>query len=347
MMEESDVSEAAARFRWPTWSPDGNRVAFEGEIVGVAGPERSILWEATADGLRAEAMEELRPGALVYLQWESKGPGLLTLSENGAGQLRLARAGDGTALLEGTPLFISSIPRGGIVAHVFAGRPDQARLVLLEPEGGSETLTDSPGSFRAPCVQPDGTVYFTVREGDAQRLARWSRASGEERLSVGLEERAVLVGGPDGDVMIASGSTDDQEFERLERLDRGTMDRLEPLLETPFSAVFPLAEGRIAFVAADSSGAFSWHLREPRGQTRELLRFVPTEEEALRLQFFDQYRSSHSPIAPDGGHLVVAGVDVRVERLPSESQLYLVPLDEGAPALSLGPGSFGAWPPAR
>jgi hypothetical protein len=76
------------------------------------------------------------------------------------------------------------------------------------------------------------------------------------------------------------------------------------------------------------------------------MRFVPTEEEALRLGFFDQYQRSHAALSPDGSALTVAGVDVGASRIPGEPQVYLLSLDETRPAEPVGPGRFAVWSPA-
>ncbi len=342
MMEEPGVSERGVRFRWPTWSPLGDRIAFEGLAVGPEGTRRSVLWRATADGLRADAVEELPAGGLVYLQWSADGSALLTLTSDGAGLLRLARSGEGV-LLEGAPLFFSSVPGGAVATHVFAGNAERGRVVLLDGGAEPEILAPAPGSFRAPCVLSDGSLLFTARADGGAHLVRWSRARGEERLAGLPDGRAALLSAPDGAVMVATGPADAPEFGRLQRLDleSGT---LETVLDRAFSAAFPLPQGGLAFVTAESSGAFAWRIREPHGPDRELIRFVPTEEESLRLGFFDQYARSHSPVAPDGAALVVAGVDVRAERLPPEPCVYVVPFDPDAVPVSLGAGRFGVFP---
>jgi hypothetical protein len=125
MMETPERPDHQVRFRWPTWSPDGNRIAVE----GLSG--------------------------LVYLQWQPDGAGLLHLTATGDGRLRLARAGSSTSIVEGAPLFLSALAGGRVAAHVFAGAPARARLLLLSAaEGEASCLTDRPGGFRAPCLLP-------------------------------------------------------------------------------------------------------------------------------------------------------------------------------------------------
>ncbi len=347
MMETPDQRDQRVLFRWPTWSPDGNRIAAEGLSVAEAGIDRALLWVVDADGVRAEALEELPRTGLVYLQWQPDGAGLLRLTGAGDGRLRLARAGSSRALVEGSPLFLSALAGGAVAAHVFAGRPERARLLLVsEVEGEARSITDRPGSFRAPCLLPAGTLVFTVREEGHERLAIWSSERGYEELPVTRQGRIALVPETSGGVLIASGPADEAEYARLERM-QGSPWSTELLSETSFSAVFPVQDGRVGLVTAEDSGAFSWRLLEgPESPPRELLRFVPTEEETLRLGFFDQYQGSHSPVAPDGSAVVVAGVNVRTASLPGEPQLYCVPLDGSGTPRALGPGRFGVWDPA-
>jgi hypothetical protein len=348
MMEAPDRRDQRVLFRWPTWSPDGERIAVEGLSVTEAGVDQALLWIVSADGIRAEAVDELPRTGLVYLQWQPDGVGLLRLTAMRDGQLRLGRAGSPTSLVEGAPLFLSALAGGTVAAHVFAGAQGRARLLLVPEVGGeARSLTDRPGNFRAPCVLPEQTLVFTVREDDRERLGSWSPTRGYEELPVAREGRVALSPEPSGGVLIASGSAEEPQYGRLERMQRLT-GSTELLSEIPFSAVFPLQGGGVGLVTAEDSGAFSWRLLEGPGRPpRELLRFVPTEEETLRLGFFDQYQGSHSPVAPDGSALVVAGVDVRASSLPAEPQLYCVPLDGSGEPRALCPGRFAVWAPSH
>jgi hypothetical protein len=150
---------------------------------------------------------------------------------------------------------------------------------------------------------------------------------------------------PAGGLLIAAGVPGEAEYEKLERVS-GPAWSAETLSEESFSAAFPLGDGRVGLVAASDSGAFAWRLLDGPGRTaRELFRFVPTEEETVRLGFFDQYQGSHSPISPQDGTIAVAGADVGASRLPGTPQLYVVPTDGSGSTHTLGPGRFGTWDP--
>ena len=96
-MERPERPDDEVRFRWPTWSPEGDRIAVEGVSVTESGIDRALLWIVSADGVRAEAVEELPTAGLVYLQWQPDGSGLLHLTATGDGQLRLAAAGSSSS----------------------------------------------------------------------------------------------------------------------------------------------------------------------------------------------------------------------------------------------------------
>jgi hypothetical protein len=345
MCEDPDEEDLV--FRWPTWSPGGDRLAVEGLELGEEGAERAVLWMLTADGVRAEALEELSDD-LVYLQWGAKGDRILLLTGGPDEDLTLKWTADGdTPLVDGAPLFFCSTGEGGVAAHVFAEDPERARLVFF-PGGGRppEAITTRPGRFRSPCLLADGRILFTAGIGGAQRLASWSPALGLEEASTALGDvRVALLTDARGRALVASGGPDASEFEALDLWAPGSQP--ERLCQTPFSAALPLPAGGVALLVAQESGAFAWHVMgEPgRAEGRELMRFVPTEEEALRLGFFDQYQRSHAALSPDGSALTVAGVDVGARRIPGEPQVYLLSLDSSGPAEPIGPGRFAVWSP--
>lgn len=347
VMDGPDGRPDRVLYRWPTWSPVGDRIAAEALAVRDQRIVRRVLWSVTPDGLRAEAVRELSEGDLVYMQWAGTEGGLILLVQEDGGALGLIRARDGTVLVRGAPLFPATSPDGSVLAHVFAGHRGRARLVgFRRDETSPRVVSDRPGSFRAPCAIEGGRLLLTVREEASERVIAWSAAGGLEVLpwTIGSVGRVSLLADPAGRKMIATGPDPSAEFDRLELLDGGGALRL--LHSTPFSAALPLTGSRVLLVCGEASGAQSLRLLEPcEREPRELLRFVPTEEEALRLAFLDQYQRSHSPVAPDERAVAVGGVDVRAARLPTEPQVYLVPLDAGAEPRSLGPGRFAVWSP--
>ena len=66
------------------------------------------------------------------------------------------------------------------------------------------------------------------------------------------------------------------------------------------------------------------------------------------MSFFDQYALSHPPVAPDGGAIAFAGYLLDQELLNADmtnltSRIYVLPLDRGAEARSVGRGQFACW----
>ncbi len=343
-MMERPGEQSRVLFRWPTWSPTADRIAFEGLAVHEEGVEQAVLWVVSADGVRAEALTDLPAEGVVYLRWRNDGEDLLLLRPGEQGRLRLGEARGDPSLIDGAPLFVCSLEGGGAIAHVWAGDLHRARLVHLPDQGEAHTITERPGPFRTPAVLTDGSVVFVIRENDCDRLVSWTPANGIEELFPAPAGRIALIPDPGGGVLIASGPEAGTAYERLERASAPHWTP-EMVCETPFQAAFPISRAGVALVEAEESGAFSWAQVDGSGaDPRIVFRFVPTEEEALRLGFFDQYHGSHSPIAPGGDALVVAGVDVSRSPLPEEPHLYLVPLDGSLPR-SLGPGRFATWAP--
>ena len=84
------------------------------------------------------------------------------------------------------------------------------------------------------------------------------------------------------------------------------------------------------------------------GETLVLARFAPTRETVFVASFFDQYATSHAPIAPDGATLAIAG-RLADDTADSGPRVYVVPTDGSGASVAVGEGVSPVWAtsPAR
>jgi len=179
----------------PTWSPDGNRIAFASKRA--PGSDRNIN--------RDVYLIDAKPGSA---------PRQLTTFEGDDDQPIFSPDGQWIAYYRGGD------PRYWVYTH--------ERIAVVPAAGGeSRVLTESlDRSVRDPVWSPDGrSIWFRLEDDRIVQLARVDVASGKiERLTKGLEAFARLSGNASGKLVTLHG-TDAQPFE-VSAFEGGTLRRL-------------------------------------------------------------------------------------------------------------------------
>ena len=322
------------------WSPDSRRLG-----VTAATPEGLTLFVVDAspagvDGVPADALPVAR-GAPLYFDWSPDSSALAVHSGEEVSVLRLndsatdfsvqpisrsrsfrapAWSPDGTTLAWSAP--------GGDSEAVWLGRPgdtDYPPLRLAEVEGSCAFLWSADGSViavadrqgagspayrRLRLVAADGSAERTIREDDWVLGFFWEPQG--ERLA-----------------WIALNSEERTMEWRIAHGDAAGPETAGPETAGPESA------------GPESAGS-----DRPVGG----LRFSPSGETFLMLAFFDQYARSHSPWAPDGSALVVAGNQHYLSQRrngsgPTGSHVYVAGLGENGGLTDLAPGGIAVWSP--
>ena len=321
------------------WSPDGQRLG-----ITAATPEGLTLYvvDATAgDGGSAPAPPlALARGAPLYFDWSPDSQSLAIHSGEGVSVVALPDgAGPATATTIGqsrsfrTPAWSPDGSRlawsapGGDSEAIWVGRPgdsDYAPLRLAEVQGSCAFLWS-----------PDGNALAVAdRQGGGSPAYRRLRLLAAD----GSGERIIR---EDGWVL---GFFWEPQGRHLAWVALNSEER---------TMEWRIADGGLAPATGDGGDAPVAQSDAPVAQSDAPvagLRFSPSGETFLMLAFFDQYARSHSPWAPDGSALVVAGNQQYLSQRRNGSgaagpHIYVAELGADGRLHDLAGGAFAVWSP--
>ena len=345
---------ARRRYNWPSWSPDGRRVAFLAyDGIGNSG----AVLVAEPNGANRVVVQELPYGYPVYLSWSPDSASLAMLA-TGEDSLRLlvgdiSGRGDVRAVGVGQPLYSSWSPdSASLIVHtngsyfsVVAGR---LAVVSARTEAAPERVDIDPETFRAPAWSPTGAYQAIAGDNGIGRPALFLRTrDGVLRRFEEIAGPAALVWSPTGDRLAWSaldGSPLGYDGLHIATPDGKTRQRLT---DDRLFAFFWSPDGaRIAYFAVDESrrAVVLRVLPSAGGPARTVAAFQPTREFVQLITFFDQYAQSVSIWSPDNRTLLFAGWPPEAET-DAPASLYAVPADGSAPAEALTPGRIGFYAP--
>jgi len=177
------VGGEGTSLNYPTWSPDGRRVAFIAQRQSGTSVE-SILYTVSTVGGEPATLYSSSDHPAFYLYWspDSQNIGFLT-QEDSSLALRLAPADGSQAarvLERGAPFYWSWSPDGReLFIHTGGARSlsQEARLAVLagEPEAAPDVLDHAPANFQAPAWSPDGNRLLYAGEGEGGQQALYVR----------------------------------------------------------------------------------------------------------------------------------------------------------------------------
>ena len=366
-------------YSWPVWSPDGNRIAVS-LITGSSPSDAEIsvqsLEASTGVGGAVfvnEAPLTIADGTPHYVQWSPDGQRLgvtvatpegLTLFVVDANPVAgTATPASALPVQRGAPLYFDWSPDSTALA-VHSG--EEVSVLRLDDTAGQ--LTTQPlsrsTSFRTPAWSPDGTqLAWSAPGGDSEAI--WVGRPGDPdyaplRLAE-VEGTCAFLWSADGQaIAVADRQVEGAPAYRRLRIVAadGNAERTIKDDDWVLGFFWEPNGNRLAWVALNSEDrTMEWRIAssatgddpaEDSDQAVGGLRFSPSGETFLMLAFFDQYARSHSPWAPDGSALVVAGTQQFLSERrngsgASGSHLYVAETADGGGLHDIAAGGIAVW----
>ncbi|PKB81514.1 MAG: hypothetical protein BZY88_06230 [SAR202 cluster bacterium Io17-Chloro-G9] len=353
-------------YAWPTWSPDGTKIAVSQVQVVDEQTVMSIQVIDLVDGRLGTVYTNEGPrlvaaGAPHYLYWSPDSRFLGFLIAGGRGLTLLVEDTDNpTVPVEvetNAPLYFNWSSDGESMA-VHAGDAVQIVRKPFDTEP-PEVVARSLG-FRVPALSPDGTlVAYTMdepaEEGRGVEYGLLIGPSGRPhpaRRVLHVGSTSAFLWSPDGRELAVADRPDSFSpfFERL-RVVSADGTQVRTIAEEQVLAFYWSPDGdKIAWVGlVPEERLFEWAVAPSSGEpVRRLFRFQPSGDVLSMLSFFDQYAYSHSPWSPDSTRLVVAGTQEASlthsnGQSPSGDRVFVLDGGGHTPPKEIASGTLAFW----
>jgi tricorn protease len=154
------TNSSGAHDKWPTWSPDGSRIAFVSDQSG-----EEEIWVVPQDG--ASPAEQLTTGGKAFRyhpEWSPNGKSIAFLDKDG--KLLLVTVADHQVKevahdTKGEIFDYTWSPRGNFLAFSMNGANGLRSLYIAGPDGQSHHVSSEYFNSREPVWDPDGNyLYF-------------------------------------------------------------------------------------------------------------------------------------------------------------------------------------------
>ena len=341
------------RYTWPTWSPDGTRVAVSrapgadaAAVASLVLIEEGASAEKQLHETRNGPVPQVAAGTYHYTYWSPDGEQIgLIAPREGSRALSLFQLspdeGISDEVIRHAPLYVSWAPdSSSLLVH----RREQ--LFIHNASTGETKDLDRPSlAYRVPDFNSDGTEFAYVADG---RLRVRDTDTGEERevLRVGIEaafmyspidphllavtQRGLRTGGGYADLDLV----DTRQVEATKLFGGGLL----AFYWSPDGSKIMLATG------PPVDGLLEWRITDlETGVITDLMRFAPSAGFLPHLQFFDQFAPSHQLWSGDSSRFVFSG---HTSSEPGQtSRVWMVDPSGLMPPLEVGRGSMAYWVP--
>ena len=364
---ETRITAGDGFFAWPTWSPDGATLVYSG-VTGARGqPLRVSLYSHAQNGPTREIFvnepgvpSQLAVGVIHYANWSPDATKLAFIANTTEGLTLFLydplSSSQPVPVLRDGPLWMSWSPDS---RHLLVHRG--LDLFLVDTGGAIEltVLERGVAGYRTGAWnRVTGEVAFVSRDASSERALFVTDGSGAAGTKVANVGRVpAFLWSPDG-AYVAVSNPDRVLLLGAVQLLVGREIELYPVggagpvleVDDPNVAFFWSPDGTmLAYVTpAGRNGAMRWMVMDIEdGETRSLIDFLPSGDQLIMFQFFDQYAYSHSLWSPDGRSLVFAGAiapgAMSVSTAQQQSRIFVLDVELSGTVEAVAEGFLAVW----
>ena len=328
-------------YQYPTWSLDGQQLAFIG-TSGTNTAATSKLFVAKAGADKASEIYSSKTEHPIYLYWSPDANNLSFISTSVSGQSLIlqtvpAKGGDRTIVDTGSPFYWSWAPDSRtLITHAGGATdstvPEHLAFIQFQDSGIIEDGLDTvPASFQAPAWSPDGNHILLTRAEDGKKEIILIDGTGKFEKAIGSFDLNTAFGWSSDSAKVAfingTQAAPAGVFGELNVVNIETAEKVS--VGENVVAFFWSPDGEkvayfVPFLASDSGSTTSGNssgstaqrlllqlnmLDVKTGESKELFTYQPTEQFRNILPYFDQYHQSNTIWSPDNNNLVLAFLD--------------------------------------